>query len=54
MAANRGDADAMERLGELYMNGFATDRGQAVEWFKEGAARGNQKCRDELRQMGGS
>jgi TPR repeat protein len=48
--SGRGDADAQEKLGSLYAEGYSIDKNEkeAVKWWKKAAAQGNAAAQYEL------
>src|ERR1022692_1369702 len=53
-AAEQGNADAQERLGEMYsygQGGLAKDEAQAVSWYRKAAEQGNEYAQSNLGAM---
>jgi len=54
LAADNGDRDAPQVLGQIYLNGYGVDKDPAAarKWFQMGLDRGDTECADELKKMG--
>jgi TPR repeat protein len=48
--SEKGDAEAQEKLGSLYAEGYSVDKNvrEAVKWWKKAAAQGNPEAEYEL------
>jgi TPR repeat protein len=49
-AADRGDADAQNNIGQLYSNGSGVPRdyAQAMQWYRKAADQGNSRAQDNI------
>ena len=54
LAADNGDRDAPQVLGQIYLHGYGVDKDPAAarKWFQMGVERGDKECADELKKMG--
>ena len=54
LAADNGDRDAPQVLGQIYLHGYGVDKDPAAarKWFQMGLDRGDTECADELKKMG--
>ena len=54
LAADNGDRDAPQVLGQIYLHGYGVDKDPAAarKWFQMGLERGDAECADELKKMG--
>jgi uncharacterized protein len=50
VAADRGDVDALDELGDIYLYGFGVkkDAVEAVEWYRRAAEQGNSAAQNAL------
>ena len=53
-AADQGNADAQNNLGDCYRNGWgvAKDKNQAISWYMKAAAQGNVDAQQTLKKLG--
>ena len=52
-AAEQGDAEAQNNLGQMYRNGYGVskDYSEAVKWFRKSARQGREAAKDNLRAL---